>query len=92
MSIDIKSATSNSRHRIRVSEFDIAPQSGTERPWCEDIRVSYDLAVWEGERPASDFAALAEFKDLYQRYMAVSGTRQEPTPRIVAFVTALLAR
>ena len=53
--------------------------------------VSYDLAVWEGDRPASDTAAGDEYERLYDRYI---GNRQlqPPTPRIAAYVRALLDR
>jgi hypothetical protein len=53
--------------------------------------VSFDLAVWEGDRPANDFAAAAEFKRLYDQYTE-SGAPVEPTARIAAYVQALLAR
>ncbi|MER7682511.1 hypothetical protein [Streptomyces sp. NPDC096934] len=53
--------------------------------------MSYDLAVWEGERPADDKAARRNFRDLYERYV---GTEVEhpPTERIAAYVAALLER
>jgi len=53
--------------------------------------MSYDLAVWVGEQPASD----AEASAIYQRLMddMESGvTDSPPSPRIAAFVEALLAR
>jgi hypothetical protein len=53
--------------------------------------MSYDLAVWEGERPASDFAALARFRELSKQYMGRSN-HQPPTERIAAYVAALLDR
>jgi hypothetical protein len=53
--------------------------------------MSYDLAVWEGERPANDFAGRAEFERLYEQYMDHT-RRVPPTPRIRAYVDALLAR
>jgi hypothetical protein len=53
--------------------------------------VSFDLAVWEGERPADDGAAAAEFTRLYERYLA-SGEAAAPTAAIAAYVTALLDR
>ena len=53
--------------------------------------MSYDLAVWEGDRPANDLAAAAEFKLLYDRYVG-SADNTEPTARIVAYVGALLDR
>lgn len=53
--------------------------------------MSYDLAVWEGERPANDLAAAAEFQRLYDRYID-SGEPSAPTPRIAAYALALLDR
>ncbi|WP_439680966.1 hypothetical protein [Embleya sp. MST-111070] len=53
--------------------------------------MSYDLAVWEGERPANDKAAGRVFDDLYERY--IDGEEQEPaSERIAAYVAALLER
>ncbi|MFD7978735.1 hypothetical protein [Streptomyces sp. NPDC059071] len=53
--------------------------------------MSYDLAVWEGERPADDKAAGWDFNDLYDRY--IDGEVEEPpSARIAAYVTALLER
>jgi hypothetical protein len=31
--------------------------------------MSYDLAVWEGERPTDDGAAARAFRDLYECYV-----------------------
>jgi hypothetical protein len=53
--------------------------------------MSYDLAVWEGDRPANDVAAAAEFEFLYGRYIE-SDQPVEPTPSMVAYVAALLDR
>jgi hypothetical protein len=53
--------------------------------------MSYDLAVWEGARPDDDDAATEEFEVLYQRYVGTGGP-SAPTPRIAAYVTALLDR
>lgn len=53
--------------------------------------MSYDLAVWEGDRPANDFAARAEFQRLYDQYMG-SDTPVAPTTRVAAYVDALLTR
>lgn len=58
---------------------------------CENTLVSYDLAVWEGDRPADDKAAGTEYKRLYDRYIG-SRQLQPPTPRIAAYVRALLDR
>lgn len=57
----------------------------------ENLCVSYDLAVWEGDRPANDSAAAAEFEALYDQYIASDET-VEPTERIAAYVAALLTR
>jgi hypothetical protein len=48
--------------------------------------MSATLAVWEGETPVSDKAAAQIFQELYAL------PDQPPTPRIEAFVQALLAR
>jgi hypothetical protein len=53
--------------------------------------MSYDLTVWEGDRPANDVAAAAELELLDGRYVE-SNEPVEPTPRIVAYVAALLDR
>ncbi|GAA3291088.1 hypothetical protein GCM10020218_063160 [Dactylosporangium vinaceum] len=53
--------------------------------------MSYDLAVWEGDRPAGDAAAAAEFERLYHRYIEPDEV-VPPTPAIAAFVQALLGR
>jgi hypothetical protein len=53
--------------------------------------VSYDLAVWEGDRPADDVAAGETFEQLYSRYLDKEW--QTPaTPRLAAYVEALLDR
>ena len=53
--------------------------------------MSYDLAVWEGERPADDKAAARAFMDLYDRYIDIEADIP-PTERIEAYVAALLER
>lgn len=53
--------------------------------------MSYDLAVWEGDRPADDAAAAAEFERLYEVYVA-SGTAAPAAARVVAYARALLDR
>jgi hypothetical protein len=52
--------------------------------------MSYDLAVWEGERPASDEEAGATFAELMDALEA--GELDPPTERIEGYVAALLAR
>lgn len=54
--------------------------------------MSYDLAVWEGERPADDKSAARCFSDLYDRYIDADGPEVPPTERITAYVAALLER
>ncbi|MEU3291585.1 hypothetical protein ABZ722_04415 [Streptomyces longwoodensis] len=51
--------------------------------------MSYDLAVWEGERPADGKIARRVFTDLYDRYLD-GETTQPPSAGITAYVTALL--
>ncbi|UQU62228.1 hypothetical protein COUCH_24695 [Couchioplanes caeruleus] len=53
--------------------------------------MSYDLAVWEGARPANDAAAAAEFEALYARFVETEGS-VEPTERVARYVAALLDR
>ncbi|MCQ6556999.1 hypothetical protein NPS70_28000 [Streptomyces sp. C10-9-1] len=53
--------------------------------------MSYDLAVWEGERPVDDKSAGQVFSDLYNRY--IDGEADEPpSERIAAYVSTLLER
>jgi hypothetical protein len=53
--------------------------------------MSYDLTVWEGERPADDKTALQVFRDLYKHDIDTDAGHP-PTERITAYVTALLDR
>jgi hypothetical protein len=53
--------------------------------------VSYDLAVWEGDRPADDAEAGDTFERLYDTYVA-NGPRVEPSEAIRAYVAALTER
>ncbi|MFJ8623743.1 hypothetical protein ACIRD3_12985 [Kitasatospora sp. NPDC093550] len=53
--------------------------------------MSYDLAVWEGERPRDEDAA-AVYEELCERHLESEDVSAEPTPRIEAYVEALLAR
>jgi hypothetical protein len=52
--------------------------------------MSIDMAVWEGERPASDKEAAQTYRALYDRYIE-SEYPTEATPRIKEFVETLLA-
>ncbi|MEU6980737.1 hypothetical protein [Streptomyces sp. NPDC046371] len=53
--------------------------------------MSYDLAVWEGERPADDKTAGQVFSELYERYID-SEAEEPPSERIAAYVAVLLKR
>ncbi|MFC6023864.1 hypothetical protein ACFP2T_47895 [Plantactinospora solaniradicis] len=53
--------------------------------------MTYDLAVWEGDQPADDVAGAAAFVQLYGKYIGADGN-VSPTPRIAAYVEALLDR
>lgn len=51
--------------------------------------MSYDLAVWDGDPPTNDVAAGEEYDRLYEQYLEADEPI-EPTPRIAAYVAALL--
>ncbi|MFH8492001.1 hypothetical protein [Streptomyces longisporoflavus] len=53
--------------------------------------MSYDLAVWEGRRPADDRTAGRVFNTLHDRYLD-GETAEPPSERITAYVAALLER
>ncbi|WP_446216196.1 hypothetical protein [Micromonospora sp. IBHARD004] len=53
--------------------------------------MSYDLAVWEGDRPANDAQAETVFEQLYSTFIE-DEYPTPPTPRIQAYVQALLTR
>ncbi len=53
--------------------------------------VTYDLAVWEGDRP-NDGGGGADFQALYDRYIGSDHDIVPPTPAIRAYVEALLDR
>jgi hypothetical protein len=53
--------------------------------------MSFDLAVWEGDRPADNEEAARVLDQLYNDLIA-SGDRIDPSPRIAAYVDRLLAR
>ncbi|MFF5933901.1 hypothetical protein [Streptomyces sp. NPDC012508] len=53
--------------------------------------MSYDLAVWEGVRPADGKSARQSFSDLYDRYLD-GEVKEPPSKRITAYVAALLDR
>jgi hypothetical protein len=54
--------------------------------------MSYDLAVWEGDMPSNDEEASAQYGALMDRMEAGGFDDPAPTPRIRAYVEALLAR
>ncbi|GAA1045746.1 hypothetical protein [Streptomyces murinus] len=54
--------------------------------------MSYDLAVWEGQRPTDNRSAGRVFEDLYDRFLDDDDAVHPPTERISAFVGALLNR
>jgi hypothetical protein len=53
--------------------------------------MSFDLAVWEGERPADGREAAAVFEDFYNRYTR-AGEMIRPSPAIRRFVETLTQR
>ncbi|MFD9242998.1 hypothetical protein ACFV0D_13920 [Streptomyces sp. NPDC059556] len=53
--------------------------------------MRYDLAVWEGDRPADDKTAGKVFSDLYDRYLD-GEVKEPPVEHITAYVAALLGR
>ncbi|MFP8906767.1 hypothetical protein [Streptomyces atacamensis] len=54
--------------------------------------MSYDLAVWEGQRPVDNRSAGRVFEDLYGRFLDDEDVEHPPTERISAFVGALVER
>ncbi|NUV62724.1 hypothetical protein [Streptomyces sp. CAI-85] len=54
--------------------------------------MSYDLAVWAGDRPFDNRAAGSTYDELYERYLESDDVVVPPVPRIVAYVEALVAR
>ncbi|MDH6554973.1 hypothetical protein M2160_009346 [Streptomyces sp. SAI-117] len=54
--------------------------------------MSYDLAVWDGDRPLDDGQAGLTYDELYERYLESDDVVVPPAPRIVAYVEALVAR
>ncbi|MBW8707428.1 hypothetical protein MBT84_48115 [Streptomyces sp. MBT84] len=59
---------------------------------CDDALVSYDLAVWDGDRPLDNHQAGLTYDELYERYLESDDVVVPPAPRIVAYVEALVAR
>jgi len=58
---------------------------------CKAAGISYDLAVWEGERPADNEIALEVLEELCNRSLETD-VEHPPTAKITAYVAALLER
>ncbi|GAA2340223.1 hypothetical protein GCM10010431_74590 [Streptomyces kunmingensis] len=56
------------------------------------VPMSYDLAVWEGERPADDAAAARLFSDPLDPYIGMDEPAVPRAARIEAFVAVFLRR
>jgi hypothetical protein len=54
--------------------------------------MSYDLVVWEGEFPADSDEAGSVFDELYGRCLESEDVAEPPSPRIQAYVEALVER
>ncbi|MEU9858771.1 hypothetical protein [Streptomyces sp. NPDC047974] len=54
--------------------------------------MSYDLAVWDGDRPVDNRQAGSMYDELYERYLESDDVVVPPAPRIVTYVEALVAR
>ncbi|MER5905151.1 hypothetical protein ABT150_34575 [Streptomyces mirabilis] len=54
--------------------------------------MSYDLAVWDGERPLDNHQAGSAYDELYERHLESDDVVVPPAPRIVAYLEALVAR
>ncbi|MFC8361226.1 hypothetical protein ACFUIY_15300 [Streptomyces griseorubiginosus] len=53
--------------------------------------MSYDLAVWDGKRPR-DAEAGEVFDGLFEHYLGSEDVLVEPSPRIAAYIAALVER
>ncbi|MFE1849357.1 hypothetical protein ACFYYI_16885 [Streptomyces sp. NPDC002387] len=54
--------------------------------------MSYDLAVWDDDRPLDNHQAGLTYDELYERYLESDDVVVPPAQRIVAYVEALVAR
>ncbi|MFC8828295.1 hypothetical protein ACFT9I_23455 [Streptomyces sp. NPDC057137] len=54
--------------------------------------MTYDLAVWHGERPLDNHRACDVYDELYERYLDSDDDVVPPAPSVVAYVEALLDR
>jgi hypothetical protein len=81
------------RKRGLVSvELATAVLEGSVGWFCDHSAMTYDTAVWESERPASDEQAGEIFSALYDRYLESEGLDVSPTDRIRHYVETLLER
>ncbi len=53
--------------------------------------MSYDLAIWMGDRPKDDAAAAATFESLHAKYLS-GVTTLAPAPTMLAFLAELTKR
>ncbi|WP_305788964.1 hypothetical protein [Symbioplanes lichenis] len=53
--------------------------------------MSYDLAVWDGDRPPGDEAAGETYESLFDQYLEADGPTP-PTARVRAYVSAITKR
>ncbi|MBD2834924.1 hypothetical protein AB0K64_29270 [Streptomyces sp. NPDC053741] len=51
--------------------------------------MSYDLAVWAGDRPLDNHQAGSTYDELYERYLESDEVVVPPVPDIRAYVEAL---
>lgn len=68
------------------------PADSGEAATCEHVLVSYDLAVWDGERPPDAHRAGSTYDELYERYLESDDVVVPPAPSIAAYVDALVSR
>ncbi|MFF8279978.1 hypothetical protein ACF05T_28415 [Streptomyces lateritius] len=54
--------------------------------------MSFDLAVWDGDRPLDNRQAGSTYDELYERYLESDDVAVPAAPRITAYVEALVAR
>ena len=76
-------------HRSFVARLPIWAIEKADDRGCHTTGMSYDLLIWEGDRPASDAVALQHFKDTIARMRTEDPV--PPTPSIRSFVESLLA-
>jgi hypothetical protein len=72
-----------------------AERTALGRPGCHDAGMSYDLAVWDGPKPANNAEATAEYgrrMDAMEETFDGPDEHAPPTPAIQTFIEAALAR